>query len=72
MKTVVITLIFAFFLISTTSCVTTFSHRPAPEVVVIKHKPMNYKVVRVKGKKYYHWNNNHYRKVRGGYIQVRF
>lgn len=72
MKTLLTAFIFTFLLISSTSCIATYRHGPAPEVVVIKHRPMNYKIVHVKGKKYYHWDNRHYRKVRGGYIEVRF
>lgn len=59
-------------MLTTGSCVATFGPRPAPGVVVVKHRPAHYKMVRVKGKKYYHWNNNHYRKVRGGYVIIRF
>lgn len=72
MRTLITTIVLAFFMISATSCVATYRHKPAPDVVVIKHRPAHYKVVHIKGKKYYHWDNRHYRKVRGGYIYIRF
>jgi hypothetical protein len=72
MKTIFIYLVFILMLISTSSCVATFGPRPAPGVVVIQHRPAHYKIVKIKGKRYYHWNNNHYQRVRGGYILIRF
>ncbi|MBS3993472.1 MAG: hypothetical protein KGZ87_07130 [Bacteroidetes bacterium] len=72
MKTFITTIAFAFFLFTVSSCGIVHVHTPGTDVVVIKHRPAHYKVVHIKGKKYYHWNNNHYRKVRRGYILVRF
>lgn len=40
-------------------------------VTVVKTRPANYKIVRVKGKRYYFWNGNHYRKTNRGYVVVR-
>lgn len=40
-------------------------------VVVVKTLPKQYRVVRVKGKRYYRWNGTHYRKTRRGYVAVR-
>lgn len=72
MKTIFIYLVFALMLLSTSSCVVHFGHKPPQGVVVVKTRPAHYKIVKVKGKRYYHWNNNHYQRVRGGYILVRF
>ncbi|QLG47174.1 hypothetical protein HYG79_00720 [Costertonia aggregata] len=40
-------------------------------VTIVKNRPANYKIVRVKGKRYYFWNGKHYRKTRRGYVFVR-
>ena len=40
-------------------------------VVVVKKTPKNYRIVRVKGKKYYYWNGNYHRKTRAGYTVVK-
>lgn len=72
MRTLFILLTVVLLMFSTGSCIATFGPRPAPGVLVVKHRPVHYKIVKVKGKKYYHWDNNHYRRVRGGYILVRF
>lgn len=70
MKTLII-VIFAASLINLSSCATRVEIQPS-SVTVIRTLPASYKVVRVKGKRYYHCNGNHYRKVRGGYVLVRF
>lgn len=71
MKTFFILLMMVFTLSTTSSCIVHLGHRPPADVMVIKTKPDHYKVVKVKGKKYYHWNNNHHQRVRGGYIMIR-
>lgn len=71
MKTFFIGLMMIFTLSTFNSCVVAIGHRPPQGVVVVKTKPAHYKIVKVKGKRYYHWNNNHYQRVRGGYIMVR-
>ncbi|MDH3382049.1 MAG: hypothetical protein OEL54_05050 [Flavobacteriaceae bacterium] len=71
MKTIFFTLVMGV-LLTTSSCVVTYRHMSPPHVVMVKYRPTHYKVVKIKGKKYYHWDNNHYRKVRGGYILIRF
>ncbi len=43
----------------------------ATKVVVVKKAPINHKIVVVKGKRYYFWNGNHYRKTSKGYVFVR-
>ena len=64
-------LLFALCLmLGTTSCATRVVTRPAT-VTVIKTAPANYKIVKVRGKRYYSWNGNHYRKTRKGYVLVR-
>lgn len=40
-------------------------------VTVIKVAPKGHKIVSVKGKRYYKWNNTHYRKTRNGYVIVK-
>ncbi|MFD0834693.1 DUF6515 family protein [Mariniflexile aquimaris] len=66
-----IILFFAFILmLGTTSCATRVVTRPAT-VTVIKTAPANYKIVKVRGKRYYFWNGNHYRKTRRGFVLVR-
>ncbi len=52
------------------SCATRVVTRPA-SATVIKTPPRHYKVVKVKGKRYYFWNGNHYKKTRRGYVVVR-
>lgn len=69
MKTTVI-LFSILFMLSVTSCATYVETRPA-KVTVIKKAPKHYKIVRVKGKPYYFWNGNHYRKTSKGYVIVR-
>ena len=66
-----ILLIALCLMLGTTSCATRVVTRPAT-VTVIKTAPANYKIVKVRGKRYYSWNGNHYRKTRKGYVLVRF
>ncbi|MEH6536931.1 MAG: DUF6515 family protein [Psychroserpens sp.] len=56
-------------LLSLNSCATRVVTRPA-SVTVIKTPPRHYKIVKVKGKRYYFWNGNHYKKTRKGYVVV--
>ncbi len=58
------------FALSLSSCATRVVTRPA-NVTVIKTAPIYYKIVKVKGKRYYFWNGNHYKKTRRGYVVVR-
>ncbi|MCD2258192.1 DUF6515 family protein [Psychroserpens luteolus] len=60
----------AVCLLSLSSCATRVVTRPAT-VTVIKTPPKHYKIVRVKGKRYYFWNGKHYKKTRKGYVVVR-
>ncbi|MFD2724823.1 DUF6515 family protein [Hyunsoonleella rubra] len=69
MRTFVI-LFSAICMMSVSSCATRVVTRPA-SVTVVKTPPRNYKVVTVKGKRYYFWNGKHYRKTRRGYVFVR-
>ncbi|MFI1772685.1 DUF6515 family protein [Thalassobellus citreus] len=59
-----------FCIISLSSCATRVVTRPA-HVTVVKTAPRHYKTVKVKGKRYYFWNGNHYRKTRNGYVIAR-
>ena len=58
------------FTLSFSSCATRIVTRPA-SVTVIKTPPKHYKIVRVKGQRYYFWNGKHYKKTRRGYVVVR-
>ncbi len=57
------------FALTTTSCATRVVKQPK-KVVVVK-RPAKYKVVRVKGKKYYLWNGRYHRKTRRGFVVVK-
>ncbi|NRA93183.1 MAG: hypothetical protein HRU26_10960 [Psychroserpens sp.] len=70
MKTVMTFLLVVCFL-SVNSCARRVVTTTPATVTVIKTPPRNYKVVRVKGKRYYFWNGNHYKKTRKGYVLVR-
>jgi hypothetical protein len=55
-----------------TSCATRVATTNRPtKVVYIKTPPKNHKIVVVKGKRYYYWNNKHYQKTRRGYVVVK-
>ena len=41
------------------------------KVIVVKKTPRNYKVVKVKGNRYYLWNGKYHRKTRRGYAVVK-
>ena len=56
----------------TVSCARRVVHVQAqPKVIVVKKAPKHHKIVVVKGKRYYYWNGQHYRKTRNGYIVAR-
>jgi hypothetical protein len=66
-----ITLLFALcFLLATTSCARRVVSGPET-VTIVKTAPAAYKIVKIKGKRYYTWNGNHYRKTRRGFILMR-
>ncbi len=70
----VLILFFALSTMSLTSCVTRTRvvTKPAPaNVTIVKTAPRHYKIVTVRGKRYYFWNGKHYRKTRKGYVFVR-
>jgi len=52
------------------SCATRVVAR-STNVTAVKKAPRHYKIVKVKGKRYYFWNGNHYKKTRKGYVVVR-
>ncbi|WP_412559642.1 DUF6515 family protein [Winogradskyella sp. MIT101101] len=70
MKYLVYTLVFVFAL-SLNSCASRVVVKQPASVTVVKKLPGNYKVVRVKGKRYYFFNGKHYQKTRKGYVVVR-
>lgn len=54
------------------SCATRIvSSEPTTKVVVVKKTSRNYKVVKVKGNRYYLWNGKYHRKTRRGYVVVK-
>lgn len=57
-------------MMSLSSCATRVVTRPA-SVTVVKTPPRHYKIIKVKGKRDYFWNGNHYRKTRRGYVITR-
>ncbi|WP_345273405.1 DUF6515 family protein [Flaviramulus aquimarinus] len=63
-------IISAFCMISLSSCATRVVTKPT-NVTVVKTAPKHYKIVNVKGKRYYFWNGKHYRKTRNGYVITR-
>ncbi|WP_203256759.1 DUF6515 family protein [Hyunsoonleella ulvae] len=69
MRTFVI-LLSTICMMSLSSCATRVVTRPA-SVTIVKTPPRHYKIVTVKGKRYYFWNGNHYRKTRRGYVVTR-
>ena len=66
----VLYLILVIFVLNLSSCSTRAVISPNA-VVVVKTPPKNYKIVKIKGKRYYFWNGKHYRKTRRGYVVVR-
>ena len=63
----ILSLVFALKL---SSCATRVVSRPA-NVVIVKTLPKHYKIVKVKGQRYYFWNGKHYKKTRRGYVVMR-
>ncbi len=54
------------------SCATKVKTKPSNNnVTVVKVAPRGYKVVYIKGKKYYTWNGNRKKKKKRGYIVIR-
>jgi len=70
MRYLVYTLVFVFAL-SFSSCASRVVVKQPATFTVVKKLPRQYKVVRVKGKRYYFFNGKHYRKTRSGYVVVR-
>jgi YHS domain-containing protein len=66
----VYTLVFVFAF-SLSSCARRVVVAQPASITIVKKLPRQYKVVRVKGKRYYFFNGNHYRKTRNGYVVVR-
>ncbi|MDT0558103.1 DUF6515 family protein [Ichthyenterobacterium sp. W332] len=56
--------------ISLNSCATRVRTTNA-QVTIVKKRPAHYKIVKVKGKRYYFWNGRHYQKTKRGYVVVR-
>lgn len=58
------------FSMAFTSCATRIAIQ-SPNTKVIRVTPKHHKIVIVKGKRYYYWNGNHYRKTKKGYVVVK-
>lgn len=67
MRYFLIILIGSFILSTATSC-RARAVRTTPKAKTVY---VNYKIVRVNGKRYYKWNGKTYRKTRKGYIILR-
>lgn len=71
MRYLVYTLIFVFVL-SLSSCASrVVVKQPATTVTLVKKLPRQYKVILVKGKRYYFFNENHHRKTKRGFVVVK-
>lgn len=70
MRFLVYTLFFVFTL-SLSSCARRVVVTQPASITIVKKLPRQYKVVRVKGKRYYFFNGKHYRKTRNGYVVVK-
>ena len=70
MRFFVYTLFFVFTL-SLSSCARHVVVTQPASITIVKKLPRQYKVVRVKGKRYYFFNGKHYRKTRNGYVVVK-
>ncbi len=66
----VLYLILVIFVLNLSSCATRVVTKPN-NIVVVKTPTRHYKIVTVKGKRYYFWNGRHYKKTRRGYVVVR-
>ncbi|MCF6278939.1 MAG: hypothetical protein L3J14_01170 [Flavobacteriaceae bacterium] len=75
MKKSILLLIVFVFAFSLQSCVVhtkpVHNNYQVTKVVYIKHAPKYYKIVAIKGKRYYFWNGKYHRKTRNGYIIVK-
>ena len=68
MRTLLLILVFIFSL-SFTSCVV--HTRATPTKVIVVKRPTKYKVISVKGSRYYVWNGRYHKKTKKGYVVVR-
>ncbi|WP_281540456.1 DUF6515 family protein [Maribacter aestuarii] len=64
-------LLLVVFMCGLASCATRVRTKAPTKVVVVQKRPANYKVVKIKGKRYYFWNGKHYTKTRRGYVVVK-
>ncbi len=72
MKTFIYAIALFLFTVISTSCVTRVQRKPVHKTTtVIRVAPKGHKVIYVKGKKYYKWNNKHYRNTKRGFVVVR-
>lgn len=70
MKTICLSATTILLLLST-SCSRRVVVQPKAEITKVKIAPRNYKIVNVRGKRYYYWKGKHYRKSKRGYVYVR-
>lgn len=71
MRYLVYTLVLVFALSFNSCARRVVVKEPATTVTVVKKLPRQYKVVRVKGNRYYYFNGRHYKKTRRGYVVVK-
>ncbi|EDP70915.1 hypothetical protein FBALC1_00487 [Flavobacteriales bacterium ALC-1] len=70
MRYLVYTLVLVFVL-SFNSCANRVVVKQPAKVTVVKKLPRQYKVVQLRGKRYYFFNGKHHRKTRKGFVVVR-
>lgn len=58
------------FILTFTSCATRTVVQ-TPKYTVVKVAPKHHKIVIIKGKRYYFWNERHYKKTRRGFVVVK-
>ncbi len=69
MKSLYISLL-ALSITALSSCTTPVVSKIA-SATMEKKTPKHYKLVKVKGKHYYYWKGNHYRKTKNGYVLIK-
>jgi len=64
-------LLIVVFMCGFTSCASSIRTKTPERVFVVQKRPAHYKIVKVNGKRYYHWSGKHYTKTRRGYVFVK-
>ena len=66
-----IIILFLSFVLALTSCAKRVVVTQPSSVTVIQQLPKSYKIVKVRGHRYYYFNGRHYKKTRRGYVLVK-